>query len=70
MSVMLLKRELHGNIPYYEFQVDGNRVKMHRDDAVEFISKVPAEDRNCKVSFNSVMLKVNWKKSHPQFSLD
>ena len=70
MSVLLLKREIRGHVPYYIFQVNNERVKMHRDDAIEFLSKVPPEDRNCKVSFNSIMLKVSWKKSHPQFSID
>lgn len=58
MRLYFVKREINtAGKTHYTFVLDGKTIKLDRKEAKELISSIPAEQRNCKVSFCEVKLK-------------
>lgn len=47
--------------PIFRFKLDNKNIEMNRVDALALVSSIPAELRNCKVAFNTVILKASCK---------
>lgn len=49
--------------PKYTFNLDGTDVELLRRDALDLVSSIPNELRNCKVAFDSVVLKAKYRQN-------
>lgn len=45
----------------YEFDFDGQPISLLKRDAIALVSSIPCAMRNCRVAFDSVVLKAKFR---------
>lgn len=63
MRLYFIERQIcQGSATKYVFLLDGKELKLDRAEARQLIETIPAEQRNCKMSFCEVKLKASVAK--------
>lgn len=64
MSLFLLRKDVTDRKAKYTFEYNGAEISLDADEAIELVQKTPVAERNCKVSFDTIMWKPSWKATH------